>query len=105
MVWGGHTWKLTFHPKGMASEIGLDGKYRYNLGTSRIIKPHKLEHLKDILTKALSMILDDGSQSPQLARPICPLLGKTPTSEASNVGYTASPELWIEMALSHDQRQ
>ena len=104
MVWDGHTWKLTFHPKGMASEIGLDWKYRYNLGTSRI-KPHKLEHLKDILAKALTMILDGGSQSPQIARPICPLLGKTPTSEASNVGYTASPELWIEMALSHDQRQ
>ena len=53
MVWDGHTWKLTFHPKGMASEIGLDGKYRYNLGTA-LIKPNKLEHLKDILTKALT---------------------------------------------------
>ena len=82
MVWDGHTWKLTFHPQGMASEIGLDGKYRYNLGTA-LIKPNKLEHLKDILAKALTMILDGGSQSSQIARPICQLLGKTQTSKAS----------------------
>ena len=45
-----------------------------------------------------------GLKTLQNAGPICQLLAKTPTSEASNVGYTASPELWIEMALSHDRR-
>ena len=53
MVWDGHTWKLTFHPKGMASEIGLDGKYRYNLGTG-CPSPGKEEKFKQALAKALT---------------------------------------------------
>ena len=31
-------------------------------------------------------------------------LGNRPTSKADNVGYTASPELWIALASSHDRR-
>ena len=31
-------------------------------------------------------------------------LGNRPTSKADNVGYTASPELWIERASSNDRR-
>ena len=52
-VWDVQIWTLTFHPKGMASEIGLDGKCRYNLVTALLRSP-KLEHLKHILAKALT---------------------------------------------------
>ena len=35
----------------------------------------RAEKFKRILAKALNLILDGGSQSPQIARPLCPLLG------------------------------
>ena len=73
MVSDDKIWKLTLHPKGMASETGPDGKCRCNLATA-LLKPPKLEKIKKILAKALTMILDGGSQSLQIARLICPLI-------------------------------
>ena len=52
-VWDVQIWKLTFHPKGMASEIGLDGNCRCNLATA-LLKPPKLEKIKKVLAKALT---------------------------------------------------
>ena len=69
-------WKLTFHAPRMASETGPDENCRCNLATaSDIVRPG--EKFKRILAKALNLILDGGSQSPQIARPLCPLLGLT----------------------------
>ena len=73
MVWDVQIWKLTFHAKGMASEIGPDGKYRCNLATaSDRVRPG--EKIKKILTKALTMILDGGSDMLQYAGLICLLI-------------------------------
>ena len=76
MVLDDQIWKLTFHPKGMASETGPDENCRCALATA-LLKPPKLEKIKKVLAKALNLILDGGSQSPQIARPLCPLLGLT----------------------------
>ena len=73
MVWDVQIWKLTFHAKGMASEIGPDGKFRCNLATT-LLQPPLLEHLKDILPKALNLTLDGGSHMLQYAGLICPLI-------------------------------
>ena len=74
MVSDDQIWKLTFHAQGMASETGPDENCRCNLATA-LLKPPKLEHLKDILAKALNLTLDGGSQSLLIAGTICPLLG------------------------------
>ena len=74
MVWDVQIWKLTFHAKGMASEIGPDGKFRCALATAPL-KPPKLEKIKKILAKALTMILDGGSHMPEDAGRRSPLLG------------------------------
>ena len=73
MVWDVQIWKLTFHPKGMASETGPDGKCRCNLGTA-LTREYKGEKIEHILAKALNLTLDGGSQSLQIARLICPLI-------------------------------
>ena len=57
----------------MASETGPDGKCRCNLGTAPL-KPPKLEKIKKILAKALTMILDGGSDMLQYADLICLLI-------------------------------
>ena len=92
MVLDDQIWKLTFHPKGMASETGPDESCRCALATA----PPKFregEKFKQVLAKALTMILGGGSQVLQGAGRRSPLLGKIPTSKAGNVGYTAPPEL------------
>ena len=54
MVLDDQIWKLTFHAQGMASETGPDENCRCALATA-LLKPPKLEHLKDILAKALEL--------------------------------------------------
>ena len=74
MVWDVQIWKLTFHAQAWHLETGPDENCRCNLATaSDIVRPG--EKIKKVLAKALTMILDGGSQSPQIARPLCPLLG------------------------------
>ena len=74
MVLDDQIWKLTFHPKGMASETGPDESCRCNLGTAPP-KFRKGEKFKQVLAKALNLILDGGPQSLLIAGTICPLLG------------------------------
>ena len=76
MVLDDQIWKLTFHAQGMASETGPDENCRCALATAPP-KFRKGEKFKKVLAKALTMVLDGGSQSPQIAGPICPLLGLT----------------------------
>ena len=74
MVWDVQIWKLTFHPKGMASETGPDGKCRCALATtSDRVRPG--EKFKKVLAKALTMVLDGGSHMREDAGLLCPLLG------------------------------
>ena len=74
MVWDVQIWKLTFHAKGMASEIGPDGNCRCNLATaSDRVRPG--EKITKVLAKALNLILDGGSHMLQYAGLICPLIG------------------------------
>ena len=74
MVSDDQIWKLTFHAQGMASGTGPDESCRCALATA-LLKPLKLEHLKDILAKALTMVLDGGSHMLQYAGRRSPLLG------------------------------
>ena len=74
MVWDVQIWKLTFHPKGMASETGPGGKYRCNLGTAPL-RARKGEKIKKVLAKALNLTLDGGSHMLQYAGRRSPLLG------------------------------
>ena len=74
MVLDDQIWKLTFHAQGMASETGPDENCRCALGTAPA-RARKGEKFKKVLAKALTMVLDGGSQVPQSARTICPLLG------------------------------
>ena len=76
MVLDGQIWKLTFHAPRMASETGPDENCRCNLATA-LPQLSTAEKFKQVLAKALNLILDGGSQSPQIARPLCPLLGLT----------------------------
>ena len=66
-------WKLTFHAPCMASETGPDENCRCALATA-LLKPPKLEKIKKILAKALTMILDGGSDMLQCAGLICLLI-------------------------------
>ena len=76
MVSDDKIWKLTFHAQAWHLETGPDGKYRCNLATA-LPQLSTAEKFKQVLAKALNLILDGGSQSPQIARPLCPLLGLT----------------------------
>ena len=76
MVLDDQIWKLTFHAQAWHLETGPDGKYRCNLATA-LPQLSTAEKFKQVLAKALNLILDGGSQSPQIARPLCPLLGLT----------------------------
>ena len=92
MVWDVQIWKLTFHAKGMASEIGPDGKFRCNLATAPPKFP-QCEKIKKILAKALTrswMVVRNRHKSPA---PFVHFLGYPPTSGADNIGYTAPPGL------------
>ena len=74
MVLDDQIWKLTFHPKGMASETGPDESCRCNLGTA-LTREYKGEKFKKVLAKALTMVLDGGSHMREDAGLLCPLLG------------------------------
>ena len=73
MVWDVQIWKLTFHAKGMASEIGPDGKFRCALATAPL-RARKGEKITKVLAKALNLILDGGSHMLQYAGRRSPLL-------------------------------
>ena len=74
MVWDVQIWKLTFHAQAWHLETGPDENCRCALATAPL-RARKGEKIKKVLAKALNLILDGGSQSPQIARPLCPLLG------------------------------
>ena len=74
MVLDDQIWKLTFHAQAWHLETGPDENCSCALATA-LLKPPKLEHVRDILAKALTMILDGGSHMPEDAGRRSPLLG------------------------------
>ena len=74
MVSDDQIWKLTFHAQAWHLETGPDENCRCALATA-LLKPPKLEKIKEILAKALTMILDGGSHHMlQYAGLICLLI-------------------------------